>query len=165
MLRPEAHVPGRTTHWPCAVRLSPAAAGALLALLVSAPLLAGCGSAGSARPVVCKLKAQRAIAHDLGISTGTVGYAKSVGNNDMPQCAFTARPGGHRVRVMVNVDSGPQAYFRLLRTVNEASQIFGVPPPGFHPPQGLSGLGPFASWFPATDRLMATNNVACSLLP
>jgi hypothetical protein len=60
----------------------------------------------------------------------------------MPQCAFRARATGRTVVVTVNVDNGPQPYFRLLRTVNEAAQIFGVPPPGFQPPQGLSGLGP-----------------------
>jgi hypothetical protein len=61
--------------------------------------------------------------------------------------------------VTVNVDDGSQPYFRLLRTVDEASQIFGPPPPGFHPPQGVSGLGPFASWFPNNRQLMATNDV------
>ena len=60
---------------------------------------------------------------------------------------------------MVNVDDGPSAYFRLLRTVDEATQIFGPPPPGFHAPEGLSGLGPFASWFPSLHQLMATNRV------
>jgi hypothetical protein len=75
----------------------------------------------------------------------------------MPQCAFRARAGGRKVVVTVNVDNGPQPYFRMLRTVDEATQIFGVPPPGFHAPEGLSGLGPFASWFPNADQLMATN--------
>jgi hypothetical protein len=112
-----------------------------------------------ARPAVCKLKAQQAIARDLGVPLGAVAYSKSVGDNDMPQCVFTARANSRRVVVGINVDNGPQAYFRLLRTVAEAAQIFGVPPPGFRPPQGLSGLGPFASWFPNRDQLMATNDV------
>lgn len=121
-------------------------------------LVAGCdGSSVRTRPSVCKLKAQQAIARVLRTSPGAVAYARSVGNNGMAQCAFTGRVGGRAVVVTVNVDNGPQPYFRLLRTVNEAAQIFGVPPPGFHAPQGLSGLGPFASWFPNTDQLMATN--------
>jgi hypothetical protein len=63
------------------------------------------------------------------------------------------------VQVIVNVDDGPSAYFRLLRTVNEATQIFGQPPPGFQPPRWVSGLGPFASWFPNRSQLMATDDV------
>lgn len=77
----------------------------------------------------------------------------------MPQCTFTTCAAGRRVGVTVNVDNGPQAYFRLLRTVDEASQLFGPPPPGFQPPQQIRGLGPFASWFPASHHLMATNDV------
>ncbi len=121
-------------------------------------LLAGCGGSDvPARPAVCKIKAQQAIARDLGIRLTAVKYARSSGNNGMPQCAFRTRTADRTVVITVNVDDGPQAYFRLLRTVNEATQIFGVPPPDFHPPQGLSGLGPFASWFPTNDQLMATN--------
>ncbi|HEX4033876.1 MAG TPA: hypothetical protein VHX66_05485 [Solirubrobacteraceae bacterium] len=121
-------------------------------------LVAGCGGGSiRARPAVCKLKAQEAVARDLGVHTDDVAYAKSIANNGMPQCAFKARPGGRKVVVTVNVDNGPQPYFRMLRTVDEATQIFGVPPPGFHAPVGVSGLGPFASWFPNQDHLMATN--------
>ncbi|HEX3802429.1 MAG TPA: hypothetical protein VHV75_06285 [Solirubrobacteraceae bacterium] len=159
MLRRAASVPGRATSRRCAVRSRSVAAGLVAGLIIPALLLVGCGSSDVARPAVCRLKAQQAIARDLGISTGTINYARSVGSNGMPQCAFTARAASHRVLVLVNVDDGPQAYFRLLRTVNEATQIFGPPPPGFHPPQGLSGLGPFASWFPNTYQLMATNSV------
>jgi hypothetical protein len=123
-------------------------------------LLAGCGS-GSAgtRPAACELKAQRAIASDLRVGRNGIDYAKSVGGNGMPQCKFTARVADHTVVLLVNDDHGPQPYFRLLRTVDEATQIFGPPPPGFRPPQGVSGLGPFASWFPTRDQLMATNKV------
>jgi hypothetical protein len=155
MFRRLAGMAGQPSGLRLAVRLTSAFVGISVALLV-----AGCGgSSFRARPAVCKLKAQQAIARDLGISPGAVAYARSVGNNDMPQCAFTARATGRTVVVNVNVDNGPQAYFRLLRTVSEAAQIFGVPPPGFHPPQGLSGLGPFASWFPNNHQLMATNDV------
>jgi hypothetical protein len=128
-------------------------------LLVVALLLSACGGSISARPVVCKLKAQQGIARDLSISSSSIAYARSIGTNGMPQCQFTARTAGHKVGVLVNVDNGPQAYFRLLRTVDEASQLFGPPPPGFHAPVGLSGLGPFASWFVNNHQLMATNKV------
>jgi hypothetical protein len=155
MFRRLASMGGQPSGWRLTVRLTSAFVGIALPLLVAA-----CGGSGSlARPAICKLKAQEAIARDLGIPPGTVAYVRSLGNNDMPQCAFTARATGRKVVVTVNVDNGSQPYFRLLRTVTEASQIFGVPPPGFHPPQGLSGLGPYASWFPNNQQLMATNDV------
>jgi len=131
-----------------------AAAGIAVALL-----LACCASSSDRpRPAVCKLKAQQAIARDLKLSLSAVAFAKTQAGDLMPQCTFTARADGHTATVTVNVDHGPQAYFRLLRTVGEASQIFGVPPPGWQPPQGLLGLGPFASWFPTRHDLMATND-------
>jgi hypothetical protein len=151
-------IPGRTKRPLRAVRSGSIAADTSAAVAV-VWLLAGCGNSAPARPPVCILKAQQAIARDLSVGAGTIGYAKSVGSNGMPQCAFTARAGGHRAHVLVNVDNGPQAYFRLLRTVDEATQIFGPPPPGFQAPQTVSGLGPFASWFPTRNQLMATNDV------
>ena len=54
--------------------------------------------------------------------------------------------------VKLNVDSGPQARFRLDRTVTEASQIFGVPLLGWHPPIGLTGSAPTPPGFPSWAR-------------
>ncbi|HEX3615608.1 MAG TPA: hypothetical protein VHU61_03655 [Solirubrobacteraceae bacterium] len=131
-----------------------------LLLAPAAVLLAGCGASDSRpRPAICILKAQNAIAHDLSVSSDAIRFARSVGSNGMPQCAFSVRTAGHRAVVTVNVDNGPSAYFRLLRTVDEATQLFGPPPPGFRPPQTVAGLGPFASWFPNNHQLMATNDV------
>jgi hypothetical protein len=129
------------------------------ALLIIALLLVGCGSSGRPRPAICSLKAQQAIARDVGLSVGAVGYAKSVGSNGMPQCTFTAHTKRARLVLTINVDNGPSAYFRLLRTVDEATQLFGPPPPGFHAPESVPGLGAFASWFPNNHQLMATNDV------
>jgi hypothetical protein len=154
-------IPGHARRPLRAVRSDSIAAGGIAAGAVVL-LLTGCGNSGNSapgRPALCLLKAQQAIARDLSLRAGTIGYAKSVGSNGMPQCAFTARAAGHRAHVMVNVDNGPQAYFRLLRTVDEATQVFGAPPPGFQAPQTVSGLGPFASWFPTRNQLMATNDV------
>jgi hypothetical protein len=131
-----------------------------LLLIPAAMLIAGCGgSSDPPRPAICILKAQQAVAHDLKVSSSAIRFAKSVGSNGMPQCAFSMRAAGHRALVTVNVDNGPSAYFRLLRTVDEATQVFGPPPPGFHAPETVAGLGPFASWFPNNHQLMATNDV------
>jgi hypothetical protein len=114
---------------------------------------------------VCLPQARAAIAKSLGVRISAVGTAHTEGGNGMPQCVFTTpRPSAAheprtRASVTVNVDSGPQAAWRLMRTVVEADQIFGVPPPGWKPPFGVSGLGPYASWFPELDALMATNGV------
>jgi len=106
MLGQSGSMLGRATRWRCAVHSSSVATRLVVALLFPALLLVGCGSSGPARPKVCRLKAQRAIARDLHIGTSTIHYAKSVGGNDMPQCSFTARAAGHRVLVVVNVDDG-----------------------------------------------------------
>jgi hypothetical protein len=158
MLRLGVSVPGRATRQRCEAwpRTGPGLAVAALVAL----LLGGCGSSTHpTRPAVCSLKAQQAVAHDLGIATATIQYTRSEGSNGMPQCAFAARASGHRLLLLVNVDNGPSAYFRLLRTVDEATQIFGPPPPGFHAPVGVLGLGPFASWFVDEHQLKATNDV------
>ena len=75
MFRRLAGMAGQPSGLRLAVRLTSAFVGISVALLV-----AGCGgSSFRARPAVCKLKAQQAIARDLGISpgvppaTGTVG--------------------------------------------------------------------------------------------
>jgi hypothetical protein len=89
-----------------------------------------------------------------GIST-----TRSVGRNGMTQCTFVARRRSGAVSVTVNVDNGPQVPFRLERTVVEAGQLFGPAPPGWHAPIGLSGLGPYASWFTNDDKLLASNGI------
>jgi hypothetical protein len=82
------------------------------------------------------------------------------GNNGMPQCNYVSRgPGGKadHASLTVNLDDGPQVVFRLDRTDEEATQIFGTPPPGWHAPIGQYGLGTNAAWYIANQQLMATN--------
>jgi len=134
--------------------------GASAGAAVVAVLLWACApSADAAGDPVCHTATSvPAVAAAAHVRSADITIARSVGGNGMPQC--TLRPRGHgRPSVMVNVDNGPQAAWRLMRTVVEASQIFGVPPPGWAPPIGLNGLGPYASWFPELDALMATNRV------
>ena len=127
---------------------------ALAALLLTAP-------AGAAGHTQCfRSTSTSALARAAHVGRASVSLARSVGRNGMPQCTF-ALANKRAPSVTVNVDNGPQAFFRLARTVEEAAQIFGPPPPGWHAPIGLHGLGPYASWFPELGSLMAisTNKV------
>jgi len=75
----------------------------------------------------------------------------------MRQCTYGARVGdGRRVVVTVNVDTGAQAYFRLERTVVEASQVFSTVRL-IAAPQQVPGIGLDADWFPAERQLMTTD--------
>jgi len=110
------------------------------------------------------LRARAAVARELGVGPGAVKVSLALGGNVEPLCVYVARPkAGHgpltKATVSVNVDSAPQAVWRLMRTVVEASQIFGAPPPGWKRPIGEERLGPWASWFPELNALMATNGV------
>jgi hypothetical protein len=112
---------------------------------------------------VCLRATRVVIARALGVKVAAVNKRQRVGSNGMPQCNYLVRrahasSGPHtRAVVVVNVDNGAQAAWRLMRKVVEADQIFGVPPPGWKPPIGLNGLGPYASWFPTLDQLMVNN--------
>jgi hypothetical protein len=65
--------------------------------------------------------------------------------------------GRHVVRVTVEVDTAPQAFAVLERTVEEAVQIW---PHRFQaPPEHIDGLGIDADWFPEEQHLMTTDAV------
>jgi hypothetical protein len=152
-----------------------AACAAVASAGAAAPAFAAAGSSNAApaaagrsktAPVpklsVCVKVSRAAIAQHLHVSVGEVRMRQRVGSNGMPQCNYlvqrarVVRPLTRAV-VVVNVDNGPQTAWRLMRKVVEAGQIFGVPPPGWKPPLGLNGLGPYASWFPTLDQLMVNN--------
>jgi hypothetical protein len=119
--------------------------------------------------LVCLASVRRLIAQRLGVSASSIRSHEFLATNGMPQCNYVighARRGGPPGKVVLtaNVDNGPQAHWRLMRKVVEASQIFGPVPKGFRPPIGLSGLGDNASWFPALNQLMANNIRARYLL-
>lgn len=128
-------------------------------------LYANASGADAASDAVCRpATSVAAVAAAAHVGHADITITTSVGNNGMPQCTFAPRGRRRYPAVKVNVDSGPQARFRLDRTVTEASQIFGVPPPGWHPPIGLNGLGPDASWFPELGALMALSGSGVDLL-
>lgn len=126
--------------------------------------VAGCGSSvhsrraarvsSGASDAICNPAARAAIAHRLGVGAEMITERRSTGNNDEPQCTFGARRA--RFSVIVNVDSSPQPYARLERTVDEAAQIFSgqrLSPP----PQNVSHLGLVAAWLPAASELLTTD--------
>jgi hypothetical protein len=70
----------------------------------------------------------------------------------------TSLPSDKPVEVTVNVDTGPQPYFVLERTIVEASESFGAT--RLSPaPISVLGLGLEASWFPAETHLIATDGI------
>ena len=77
----------------------------------------------------------------------------------MPQCSFTASlSGGEHFDTTVNVDTSPQPYFVLERTIVEGQQVFS--PTRLVPaPIAVLGLGLEASWFPNQTQLMSTDGV------
>jgi hypothetical protein len=111
---------------------------------------------------VCLPSVRRRIAGRLGVRAASIADHEFLATNGMPQCNFViarAHRGGPAGKVVVtaNIDNGPQAHWRLMRKVVEATQIFGPTPKGFRPPFQIRGLGAYASWFPALDQMMANN--------
>lgn len=111
---------------------------------------------------VCIGAELRKLARVLKVRAATIQEREFLATNGMPQCNFViahARRGGPAGKVVItaNIDDGPQAHWRLMRKVVEATQIFGPTPKGFRPPRQVAGLGPYASWFPALDQMMANN--------
>lgn len=141
--------------------------GVPLVLCVGVFVLAGCGASAQPRRtvgerraraaaayVICKPAAREAIARRLGIGAETLAERQGTGNNDEPQCTFGARD--HRWSLIVNVDSSPQPYARLERTVDEAAQIF-TARRASPPPQNVSHLGLVAAWLPGSSELITTD--------
>lgn len=133
--------------------------------MATALLCAFASAANAASDAVCRpATSAEAVAAAAHLGSADIKITTSVGSNGMPQCTFAPRGRRRYPSVRVNVDDGPQASFRLDRAVTEASQIFGVPPKGWHPPIGLNGLGPDASWFPELNALMALSGSGVDLL-
>ncbi len=128
-------------------------------IIAAAGLIAGCGAQAHRRPAVCAPGARATLASQLQVPVSAASQAVSTGNNGMPQCVLTAtRPGRPPVRVTVNLDNGPQPYFRLERTSVEASQQFGTERL-YAAPQLIFGLGLDADWYPDGNYVQTTDGV------
>ena len=101
---------------------------------------------------VCEPTAGMVIARYAGVSTGMLTARATMGNNAEPECHFR----GPRVSVVVNVDSSPQPYQRLERTIDEAGQQFGTVRT-FAPPVTVPKLGLDATWLPDQSKLLTTD--------
>ncbi len=132
--------------------------------LLSCLFIVGCGTSSrssatstkaAARPKpapVCEPAAGTAIAHDVGVGVGGLTARATTGGNGEPECHFRG-PG---VSVMVNIDSSPQPYQRLERTIDEAGQQFGTVRT-FAPPVSIPRLGLDAAWLPDESKLLTTD--------
>jgi hypothetical protein len=126
--------------------------------------LVGCGSSSHSSATSTKAAARRAaapvcepaagvvIARDAGVGVGALTARPRMGNNGEPECHFR----GPRVAVVVNIDSSPQPYQRLERTIDEASQQFGTVRT-FTPPVSVPKLGLDAAWLPDPSQLLTTD--------
>ncbi len=132
--------------------------------LLSGLALVGCGaSSGSPAtfkkaaahpkpPPVCEPAASTVIARDAGVGSGVLTARATTGANAEPECHFH----GPRLSVVVNIDSSPQPYQRLERTIDEAGQQFGTVR-NFAPPVSVPKLGLDAAWLPDESKLLTTD--------
>lgn len=128
--------------------------------------IVGCGStyrtvsaAKAGPPPICRPQAAVAIAGMLGVSQGAVVRSAGTGNNGSPECHFHAAVAGKKVWVVVNVDTSPQPYARLERTIVEAGQQFGLVR-GFAAPVTVRKLGLDAAWLPDAHQVITTDGNA-----
>jgi hypothetical protein len=128
-------------------------------------VLVGCGTSSSRSattsakaaahpkpPPVCAPAAGAVIARDARVDAAVLTARATMGNNSEPECHFRAP----RVSVVVNIDSSPQPYQRLERTIDEASQQFGTVR-NFAPPVSVPKLGLDAAWLPDESKLLTTD--------
>jgi hypothetical protein len=132
--------------------------------LLSGLALVGCGtssrsSATSTKaaaqpkpPPVCVPAAGIVIARQAGVGAGVLTARATTGDNAEPECHFRG-PG---VSVTVNIDSSPQPYQRLERTIDEDGQQFGTRRT-FTPPVTVPKLGLDAAWVPDQSKLLTTD--------
>lgn len=143
--------------------------GGLLLLTTTALALASCGGTSllhtgtggstttaarrASKPVVCAPAAEAALARSLSgsVASGTITAKAGTSSEATPQCTFRAG----KVKVVAILDSAPQPYFRLERTVEEATQQFSSAP--LPMPVHLGGLGLDADWFPQPKQIETTD--------
>ena len=158
------HDAGLTARGSWSRPITPGHAALVIIGLLTGLALLGCGgssrssatstSAAARRkpPPVCKPAASVVIARDAGVGSGVLTARATTGGNAEPECHFRAPT----VSVVVNIDSSPQPYQRLERTIDEAGQQFGTVRT-FAPPVSVPKLGLDAAWLPDQSKLLTTD--------
>ncbi len=161
--RPTRHDVGETARRSRSRPITSYAVGVIV-VLVAGLALVGCGTSSrssaastkaAARPKpspVCAPAASTVIADNARVAAGELKARATTGNNSEPECDFRG-PG---VSVAVNIDSSPQPYQRLERTIDEAGQQFGTVR-NFAPPVSVPKLGLDAAWLPDESKLLTTD--------
>ncbi len=128
-------------------------------VIIGLILLAGCGATphppprlGARPPSVCLPRASGIIAGFARVPAASTRSVAATGNDSQPECRFSAKG----LRVVVNLDSSPQPYTRLERTIVEAGQQFGTVR-SFAAPVAVGGTGLDAAWLPDQNQLITAD--------
>jgi hypothetical protein len=160
----DGHDPGETARESRSTPITSRRAALVTVALLTGLALVGCGTSShssttsakaAARPKpppVCRPAASTVIARDAGVGAGVLTARATTGNNAEPECHFRG-PG---LSVVVNIDSSPQPYQRLERTICEDAQQFATVR-NFSPPVTVPKLGLDAAWVPDQSKLLTTD--------
>jgi hypothetical protein len=158
------HDAGETARGSCRRPITSCYTALVIVGLLTGLALVGCGTSSrssatstkaAARPKpppVCSPAAGMVIARQAEVGAGALEARTTTRNNAEPECHFRG-PG---VSVAVNVDSSPQPYQRLERTIEEDGQQFGTER-NFTPPVTVPKLGLDAAWLPDQSKLLTTD--------
>ena len=112
-------------------------------------------------PAPCSAQARRVLARSSGIAVDSVLSSPFTSSGGAASCRFSARErAGGPLAVVAELDSAPQAYYRLVREVVEFGQnvIWDHLGAGAEP-DPISHLGLAADWFPSENQLLTTDGV------
>jgi hypothetical protein len=97
------------------------------------------------------------VARFLARPPHAIATAASTATSGLAQCSFTAEASaGTRIQVTATIDTSPQPYARLERTVEETAQNAATSKL-VATPEHIPGLGLDADWFPQQQQLMTTD--------
>jgi hypothetical protein len=144
-------------------------AGWIVTSIVAVGLIAGCGSTDHARPVArspqgparaaCATRSVAVLARASGLAARSIHSAPFTALDGSASCRFSARTASQRMSVVVEIDTAPQAYYRLEREAVEYGQnVLWHHQPESAYPQYVLRVGVEADWFPAERTLMATDD-------
>ncbi len=102
---------------------------------------------------LCRRAYAVVLARPARVRVARVRLRPGTGGNAEPECRITAGA----IRTVVNVDSSPQPYQRLERTIVEDGQQFGTQR-NFSPPEAVSGVGLDAAWIPDQTKLITADH-------